>query len=1405
MTRNKRQTFRLSRAARTGIALVLSLSMVLGSVPTGALQALAADTELQDVAATEDQAAGSGAAELQEDAVATEGATAEGTTTDEGITSDETVTPDEGAVAAEESEAPQGTVLEAEAEGVHAQLVVEPGTELPEGSHLVVTSLAGAVEQAAAENGTVVDTRVQGSSDPSPHPSSGNPVAAAAEKQTVTGADVALTGMSDAVDACVAEQQAEPAGAPEATAADAEQAIQQPVVSAAYAIEVVDGADQLVPVASEDAELTVTFPKELVEEPKSVYTVTRSAAQPQDTPQVTEAKGAPVATVAEEQYADAKVAAASVVFAGTAEDVTSNVQVDEATGTARLMAAGAPSVVVTDEPMGAPYNQPSGQDTNRVSLKNDGFTLNLFNYFAVENRNYNTYYPDNHIGNRIRYEGINSTDGTSGSAHPFLFLNGGTDGNGYNYYTGGSASPMQGIVQNELDENYYPVLANTKAGTSLAYLFDETIPDNQTFEGNTIHPKERYGDVDGLFELDQHGYYSYDSNKNYAYYDTSQGDGGSFYVHKDTYARSGGNVYKIGFFPFDQWTNQSNDYVSPGQKDHHLGLTMSGTFTLPETSDGMAEYKNPTTGVVERNPVEFEMGGDDDMLVFIDGVLVLDLGGIHQPVHGAINFTNGTVDIYGDPLNNRWAGTTNPIRTANDTYGAHTPNWEIVNKNVNDNGTNYGTRRVYTATLEEIFGLVNKKWNGAPGSSHRIDVFYLERGSYDSNLLVRFNLPLTPTTDLNVKKEWYKQNAKEKDHHDSIMVQLYQQVKLTDDTYSEPRPYGDPVELKESDGYAYTFTGLPVHSHLESDYYYYTVKEGVVINGQFLAADDGQTISDGYVYGLDSITYEYDDDSTGARTEVYPDQKDAAFHNGNSTPVVGTATIKNEREGKITVQKQWLNSAGEPDQADHSGDEVAVQLVKLTKAATDDSFDNATEKVIEVTTLNAANNWRSGFESDQIVTGDPNVEYVVYEGYMNGSTFVRSNVLTTSSGAYELDSTRYMRTTISESSEDLQVIVDQDSPEHVAQNTRPLYWWIDQYQNRYWLNRTYGVSATELAVNNGSEPELLQDTVTQQLMIPYSAMLIPDDSGSTYDFVVDVSFEESQGLNLTSLAVGSGLSGSSYTITHDGSGYHLRVPAAWAKEHAGEAFTLNIGVSANQTLQNVANADNRARLRVVPTSYVVTGMVGHSAPVQDMWESEDGLQLVEGGTGHAVITNKPHIAADVTLQKTDAQTGDALEGATFEVYENTGEDSYDAVDDTRPAKRFPDAETAFVSGSDGTVVIEDLTPGIYWIIETEAPAGYLVMGPENPIGVVVAADGTVSLVDTNGAAITNPASTEPSIATEGGVITVPNARAYELPAAGGPGAYPFLLVGSFIAALALDRSGELRRKLAMLLRRSARA
>lgn len=1447
MTRNKWQTQRFGTMARNGLALALSLSMVLGMMPTGALQALAEEADVLETTPLEaslpddaeaEEAAGSGATELQDESAENEGsedagAAEEETTAEElepGVTeepgaaeepsADEAVAEGEGvaevvdeAVPAAEVEAEEAQ-LEAEADGVRATLVVAAGVELPEGARLVVTPLDAAVEQAAAaaeeaekaaaaeaEGGTegVFASALSGLGD----------ALAGKDSQVVTGADVALAGMTNAVDECVAKQEQES----EAPATDEEQ---QTVVSAAYAIEVVDGEDHVVSVDDDQAKLTVTFDDgAAVKESEGVYAVKRDEAQPDDKPQVTEAMGAPVATVAEEEYKSEKAAAKAVVFSGEATDVTDDVQVDEESGAATIVLAGAPSVVVTkNAPKKAAVNSPAGRDNNRVSLKDDGFTLNLFNYFAVEGVNYNNgYYPDNHLydtGNHIRYEGINSTNGTSATAHPFLFLNGGTGGSGYNYYTNGTATPMQGTVQNELDENYYPILAApNENGTSLAYLFDETIPADQTYNNQTIHPKERYGNVDKLFERDEHGYYSYDSNKNYAYYDTSKGDGGDFYVHDDTYSKSGNSAYKIGFFPFDQWTSSSNDSSEPGKKDHHFGLTMSGTFTLPEATDGMVEYRNTRTGQIERNPVLFEMGGDDDMLVFIDGVLVLDLGGIHQPVHGNINFTEGTVNIIGDPLSEeggRWPENNKAhVYKADDTVGAKTLDFSnpVYKDHVYDNGIDCGPHQVYTANIADAFALVNKTWNNAPGSAHRIDVFYLERGSYDSNLLVRFNMPLTPTTDLSVKKEWYAHGSKENIHEDSIMVQLYQQTKNEDGSYSKPRAYGDPVELKASEGYAYDFKGLPVHSDKDNDFYYYTVKEGVVINGQFVAAEDGHTVSDGYVYALDTITYEYANDSN--RTEVYPTKEDAAFHNGNSNIKVGTATIANKREGQITVEKKWLNASGAADDADHSGDSVAVQLVKLTKTAQEDTFDNATEEVIDELTLDEANNWYGGFESNKIVINS-NVKYVVYEGTLDGNDFVRSDVISTSGGAkYQLDSTRYYRTTISETGSTVQVDVDHTSAELVAQSTRQLYWWIDEYQNRYWLNRTYGAVATELAVNDGAEPQLTEDTVTQQLMIPYSASLIEDDSA--YDYLVDVSFAESRGLNLTGVSIASGLAGSNATIVSSGGGYQLRVPAAWAKEHAGETFVLNIGVSASQTLQKVAGDSSRAQLKVVPTRYVVSGMAGHSAPVQDTWESEDGLQLTTGGTGHAILFNKPCVMADLTIKKTDAKTGDVLEGATFVAYQDSGDGTYDEVDDTRPHKRFPDGATEFVSGSDGTVNVTNLTPGTYWFVETSAPAGYLVMGPDNPIGVKVEEDGTVKLIDKNGADINTPKTTEPSLSTANNTntLTVPNARLYELPAAGGLGAYPFLLAGSFIAALAFDRSGELRRKMLGLIRRSSKA
>ena len=249
--------------------------------------------------------------------------------------------------------------------------------------------------------------------------------------------------------------------------------------------------------------------------------------------------------------------------------------------------------------------------------------------------------------------------------------------------------PNQGILDPRLD-NGYPKLGlstegKTRSKPSLAYLFDTSSRNNDVYA---------YPNLTGLFQKDTEGYYYYNSNNNYAYYNVN-GNSNQITLYKHTYSQwtsgsAGPNAKPIGFFPFHQY----DSYLKEGNTgmnfntnlNHHFGMSMAVDFEIP--SDGLDDYGNPIT---------FEFSGDDDMWVFIDDNLVLDVGGIHQPVTGSINFSSDHVSVYGKPdttITQRFTDANSPTA------------WEI-----------------------------------GDGKPHTMKIFYLERGGCDSNLSVRFNIP----------------------------------------------------------------------------------------------------------------------------------------------------------------------------------------------------------------------------------------------------------------------------------------------------------------------------------------------------------------------------------------------------------------------------------------------------------------------------------------------------------------------------------------------------------------------------------------------------------------------------------------------------------------------------------------
>ena len=152
----------------------------------------------------------------------------------------------------------------------------------------------------------------------------------------------------------------------------------------------------------------------------------------------------------------------------------------------------------------------------------------------------------------------------------------------------------------------------------------------------------------------------------------------------------------------------------------YFGMYLWADFYQPK--DGMVEPNKGYEDSVGTVPMVFEFNGDDDMWVFIDGVLVLDLGGIHDAQSGSINFATGEVRY-------------------TDTVKGQPADWHETT-----------LKAQYEAAKRD--GSVD--WDGntfADGSSHRIQIFYMERGSGASNLKISFNLKTIPDGQLAVRKD----------------------------------------------------------------------------------------------------------------------------------------------------------------------------------------------------------------------------------------------------------------------------------------------------------------------------------------------------------------------------------------------------------------------------------------------------------------------------------------------------------------------------------------------------------------------------------------------------------------------------------------------------------------------------
>ena len=280
-------------------------------------------------------------------------------------------------------------------------------------------------------------------------------------------------------------------------------------------------------------------------------------------------------------------------------------------------------------------------------------------------------------------------------------------GSGDSYYTKDVA---QGIVGKNLDDDGNLITSYKYNDNSVKVPFfneDEDAYPNQSkymqFYNNLQFPFTKTTNDKGVST------YSFNSEKNNVYYDYAS----KKIVRKDDLVINNAKGDNRGYFPFNS-SNPSNK----NELNYGFGTQFTIPFTVTENGQN-----------VDDTPMTFKFTGDDDVWVYIDGALVLDMGGAHCKVEGEINFATQMATIT--------TGTSDAKLGNQPTAGGRVA--------AKDNGNRTVDFKNITVKKSDGKTILLADYMKESGKVHELKMYYMERGMWDSNMSISYSFVPLPS------------------------------------------------------------------------------------------------------------------------------------------------------------------------------------------------------------------------------------------------------------------------------------------------------------------------------------------------------------------------------------------------------------------------------------------------------------------------------------------------------------------------------------------------------------------------------------------------------------------------------------------------------------------------------------